>query len=482
VRDSPILQALASASPDASVFIAGPRAWSASQVREGVEALAPSLAQGRVVAVLADNSPVWAIADLACLHSGVVHLPLPGFFTPAQWRHSLEQTGADTVLTEHPQAIRALELGFEIESVSTLQGLTLMRRRVRAASLPEGTCKISYTSGSTGQPKGVCLSAQGLADTALAVKERLADLPLQQHLAVLPLALLLENVAGVYAPLLRGVPVHLPGLSQLGWQGIGRMDFAGLQACAQESRAHSLILVPELLKAWMTWLAYTGQQAPAPLRYVAVGGAPVPAALLAQARALGLPAYQGYGLTECGSVVSLNRPGDEGNDVGRPLGHVHIRLKGDEVYVRSRAFLGYLGQVRPEDDEFATGDLGRWGDAGHLQLTGRRKHLIINSYGRNIAPEWVESTLLAQPAISQAVVYGEGQPHLSALLVVLPGLGAERVARAVQAANAGLPEYARVQRYAVVPPFNLAEGTATGSGRPVRAAILQRYAAALTAD
>ncbi len=480
MTESPILTALSQAAAHAPVFTDGAHTWSAAQVRSELQALAHLLEPCRVVAVLSDNGPAWAIADLACLHAGKVHLPLPGFFTPAQWRHALQQTAADALLTDHPQAVQALGLGFE--PAQSWQGLTLMRRQVPAARLPAGTCKVSYTSGSTGQPKGVCLSAQGLADTALAIHERLRDLPLQRHLAVLPLALLLENVAGLHVPLLRGATVDLPGLARLGWQGIGRLNPAGLQTCAEQAQAHSVILVPELLKAWSAYLAQTGQRAPASLRYLAVGGARLQWPSLVQARELGLPAYQGYGMTECGSVVSLNRPQDDGDDVGRPLGHVQIRIDDGEVRIATRAFLGYLGDEAPTHDELATGDLGQWSDNGHLQLAGRRKNLIINSFGRNIAPEWVESVLLAQTAIAQAVVYGEGQPHLSALLVPLPGASAQRLAQAVRAANAALPEYAQVQRYDLVEPFTLSSGTATGNGRPVRTAIFERHAALLHAE
>src|SRR5690606_30272217 len=111
--------------------------------------------------------------------------------------------------------------------------------------------------------------------TASGVLARLYDLPLERHLAVLPLALLLENVAGLHAPLLRGIPVHLPPLAAIGWRGGAGFDPAALDRSVREADASSLILVPELLKAWSTWLAATGQQAPSSLRFVAVGGARV---------------------------------------------------------------------------------------------------------------------------------------------------------------------------------------------------------------
>jgi len=263
-------------------------------------------------------------------------------------------------------------------------------------------------------------------------------------------------------------------------------DPAALHRTVVERGPNSLILVPELLKAWSLYLAGTGQQAPEGLVYAAVGGARVDAAALDRARGLGLPAYQGYGLTECGSVVSLNRPGDEavdGDDVGRPLGHVAVRIEAGEIRIATRAFLGYLDDpVAPSDDrEFATGDLGHVDARGHLRLSGRGKNLLITSYGRNIAPEWIEAGLLAQPAILQAVVMGDARPWLCAVLVPAAGVDAQALAAAVAAVNSALPDYARVGVWLAAAPFTMANGQATGNGRPIRHAILSHYAAALAA-
>lgn len=471
------LTVLAGRPADAVVLVGAERPWTAAEVREEIAALATRLAESRVIAVLADNSPAWAIADLATLAAERVHLPLPGFFSPEQMRHALETAGADCVLTDQPERIGKLDLGFAI--TGHWQGLTWLRRVVPAAALPAGTAKISFTSGSTGTPKGVCLSAEGLFDTAQAVTRRLFDLPLQRHLAVLPLGLLLENVAGLHAPLLREMPVHLPPLASLGWQGMAGFDPAALQAAVSAAQPGSLILVPELLKAWSLYLAASGQRPPASLHYVAVGGARVDRSVLDQARALGIPAYQGYGLTECGSVVCINRPGDDGDDVGRPLDHAEIRVSDGEVFVRTRAFLGYAGQSpAATGEEFPTGDLGEFVPGGHLRLAGRRKNLLITSFGRNISPEWVEAALLAQPAILQAVVGGEAEASLSAVLVPLPGVSDSQLAAAVAAANLRLPDYARIGHWQRSLPFSAANGLATGNGRPRRDAILARFAGA----
>ena len=473
------LAELAAADPNQALLISDTSQWRAAEIRGEILSLKERLVMCRVLGILADNSPAWVLADLAAHEAGVVHLPLPGFFSHEQLRHALEQTATDVILTDQPERIGALDIGFSI--IGDWLGLTWMQRVVEPVALPAGTAKISFTSGSTGAPKGVCLSGDGLIDTALAVRERLSDLPLRHHLAVLPLALLLENVAGIYAPLLRGMAVHLPPLHELGWRGMAGFDPGVLEAAVRRTDSSSMILVPELLKAWTAFLSVAGRRASAALSFVAVGGARVAPELIEEARQLGIPAYQGYGLTEGGSVVTLNRPGDDTDGVGRPLRHAHIAIRSGEVMVHTRAFLGYLGSTTNDSHEFATGDLGEFDAQGHLHLAGRSKNLLITSYGRNISPEWPEAALLADPRILQAIVVGDGQPALSAILVPMPGASPSAIDLAVKGANETLPDYARIAHWIPGEAFTAANGLATGNGRPIRSLIAEHYSAAMTA-
>ncbi|MDD5029166.1 MAG: AMP-binding protein [Rhodoferax sp.] len=466
--------------PDRPALSDHEQSLSAAQTISAVLDMASKLADCQVIAVLADNSVNWVLADLAALHLGAVHLPLPTFFSPAQMRNALTQAGADAVLTDQPERITSLGLGFECRWTQGV--LSLMGRQAERPALPEGCAKISFTSGSTGAPKGVCLSATGMLATAQAIQGSLSPLGINKHLAVLPLSLLLENSAGIYAALLNGAQVHLPSLASLGWRGMAGFDHAALQESAVATRPNSMILVPELLKVWTLYLLTTRQRAPDNLRFVAVGGAHVDPALIRQARHVGIPAYEGYGLTECGSVVSLNRPGDEGSGVGRILSHVQLRLNNGEVHLRTSAFLGYTGNPAlpaQSTHEFATGDLGELDAHGHLHLMGRRKNLLISSFGRNISPEWVESVLLAQNAVLQALVLGDARPWLTAVIVPMPGVTETQVDAAISHANAQLPDYARIQRWLLSPPMTPANGLATGNGRPIRRAIAQHFAQAI---
>lgn len=473
------LDRLAARADDEVLLIGADRPWTVADVHAAIIGLRPRLSQSRVLAVLADNSPAWVVTDLAAQEAGIVHLPLPAFFTPAQLRHALTDAGADAVLTDQPERIGALDLGFSV--VGNWEGLTWMRRAVDPVALPQGTVKITFTSGSTGAPKGVCLSGAGLYDTAMAVCERLADLPLQRHLAVMPLSLLLENVAGVYAPLLRGMTVHLPPLATLGWKGMAGFDPAALDRAVGDSAASSVILVPELLKAWTVQLSAVAKRASDSLVFVAVGGARVAVEQLRASRRLGIPAYQGYGLSEGGSVLTLNRPGDDGDGVGRPLAHARLRIDNGEVVTAARAFLGYTGSVNSSDDSFATGDIGRFDADGHLHLAGRRSNLLVTSYGRNVSPEWIEAELLTDPRVLQVVVVGDGLPALAALLVVRPGVANSEIDAIVARINRHLPDYARLAHWLSVEPFTAVNGLATGNGRPARNRIIEHHYLALAA-
>jgi long-chain acyl-CoA synthetase len=220
---------------------------------------------------------------------------------------------------------------------------------------------------------------------------------------------------------------------------------------------------------------------PSSLRFVAVGGAPVSPQLLKRAHLLGIPIFEGYGLSECASVVALNTPGNiKPGSVGRPLPHVLLSFSDNgEILVEGSAFLGYLGQGVPARP-WPTGDLGYLDAEGFLHLTGRVKSLFITSFGRNVAPEWVERELTLHPAIAQAAVFGEARPFNAAVIVARPGFSQSDIDTAVQLANRMLPDYARVTAWvAANAPFTPSNQQLTANGRLKREAIMAVYADAL---
>jgi long-chain acyl-CoA synthetase len=429
---------------------------------------------GRPVAILLENSPAWVILDLALVRLGCPSLPLPGFFTAAQRRHALDDAGAAALVTAGESESDFLNIAGVPLHVESL--------RSRAGTLPRGTAKVTYTSGSTGWPKGVCLSLDQMESVAASLVAVIGADYAGRHLPVLPLSILLENVAGLYVTVLAGGEYRVLSPSTLGLEQPFQPDIARLACAVAGQGATSLILPPELLRALLMVMVFTGARFPQ-LNFVAVGGSKVAPGLLSQAAGVGLPVYEGYGLSECASVVALNTPSScKVGSVGRPLRHLSVQIAADgEIIVGSRPFLGYANGAAREGP-VRTGDLGRLDAEGFLHIDGRRTNTIITTFGRNVAPEWVESELLAQPEIRQALVFGDGQAELGALIVPLtPTMAEEAVARAIDRANQALPAYARVGRWRLRGPFDPAAGELTANGRPRRAAILNSHPDFITA-
>jgi long-subunit acyl-CoA synthetase (AMP-forming) len=333
-------------------------------------------------------------------------------------------------------------------------------------SPPASTDRIVYTSGSTGEPKGVLMGGRQLAHAAAALRDASGAGPQDVHLSVLPYALLLESLCGLHVPLLAGASVRI-------LRGGPPAAFPGLLArAAAEAGATTSVLTPQLLAAWTGALEAGLGPAPASLRFVAVGGAAAPEALLRRARAQGLPAFQGYGLTECGSVVAVNRPGaDRPGSCGRPLPGVEVTIAEDgEIVVRSPSVMdGYLGSpAKPA--EWRTGDLGALDADGYLSVRGRKDSLIVRPSGRNLSPEWLETMLAAEPRIARAAVTQAADGGLFAVLEPTVRGGEREIDVAALLAEA--PAYAQPDRLVWLEPGGFAaRGLLTANGRPRRAAL-----------
>ena len=474
--------------------------------------------QGTRVAIYAHNDIDWVLLDLALSHVGAVVIPIPLFFSASQINHLIKDAQIQTVyvgtgltlpeLTKTPietsdenklktstsSYISKLDMAdintitfeqtplingefYHIDSrlfpnnLSTNKANSLQQTASHSSSETSPFCKVTYTSGSTGMPKGVCLGEDTLMKIVVSLSDALSDTLLTDssnhtsnhtslytssrkdmifdfkagHLSVLPFATLLENVAGMYVSFYMGRTLVIGDVSKFGLLSNQAFDADRLIQAVQTHKIASVILLPQMLKAiceTMT-IQQTTQQGIQPatqcgyekehkkeylkaqetnkddpdlvslgsyimptLRFMSVGGGKVSPKLLQGAAALGLPVYEGYGLSECGSVVSLNTPkAHRFGSVGKPMPHASVSIApSGEVMVAGNAMYGYLNQdseplesltaSKQSQPLIATGDIGHIDADGYLYITGRLKNVLISSFGRNISPEWVEAQLL----------------------------------------------------------------------------------------
>ncbi len=474
------------------ILSSGTESWDKTALTKKVSEISEALLKRKnpkaPVGILADNSLEWIAIDLATQEIGVTLIPLPSFFTPSQWLHAIKSSGMQAIFCAQEDIVRNLGFIFQNEYVGRLklfESMSVLSGLVDQPNLAE-VQKITYTSGTTSEPKGVCLSSEQEWFVAQSLEQALRSLQIKRHLNVLPLSVLLENIAGVYTALSCGAENICLPLSEVGLHGSSNFDADTCMSAIEKYQAESIILLPQMLQAMV---ARSRQQDPRlkSLKFVAVGGGKTPVALLKTAKAMGIPVYEGYGLSECASVLALNTPDHERiGSVGKVLSKRSIRITKDgEIEVKNQDLPHYLenteglasASISADSEWLPTGDLGHFDDEGFLYLDGRKKNVLITSFGRNISPEWPESLLMGSGLFRQAMVIGDGQAQLSALLVTAKdGLSDEVIQAGIASANQDLPDYAQIKHWLLADePFTPKNGLATANGRLKRDLIKNRF-------
>lgn len=471
----------------------GQRTLNYAQLLQAVDTLAEAMKSFGLqrLGIAGDNSLEWIIADLAAWKAQIVTVPVPGFFSQEQITHLKSSAQLDAVITQQPStADNENDAYAPTDSILAYQDLSFclkltppsLAQAKASPRIPAGTQKITFTSGSTGQPKGVCLSSASLEATSLSLSHALATQHITRHLSVMPYATLLENIAGVYVPLLEGATIHVRKMADIGLASFSQFNPLQFARSLLSTQPNSIILVPQLLLALVS-LREANVPLPDSLQFIAVGGGKVSTALLARAQTLGLPVFEGYGLSECNSVISLNRPEHTKiGSVGKVLSHAEVRIAQDgEIQVKGSLMQGYLDSQASVDDWYGTGDLGRIDEEGFLFVDGRKKNLFVTAFGRNVNPEWVEAELTQQPSIQQALVFGNELTQNLAIIVPRGDANDATLLQDVASANRQLPEYAQISHALVYSPgFTCANGLATANGRIKRSAIETQFADVLT--
>lgn len=332
----------------------------------------------------------YVVADLAITLAGRRQVPLPFFFSAEQIAHVIEDAGIGAVVTTDPAQFATLP---HIETIAP--ALSAAPKQ----SLPDytgGAERVIYTSGSSGHPKGVIIGDRQLDASLSALSAAIGATSKDRHLSILPLAQLLEQICGIFLPILAGAHTVFRFEATRALFG---GPIAPLTQAFDSQLPTTSLLAPAILGRWVADLKAQNRKAPDSLRFVAVGGASSPPALITAAQAQNIPCFEGYGLSECCAVVAMNHPGQQRiGTVGPVLDGLDVSLENGEITITGpTVMVGYLnGDPAPE--KWKTGDLGHF-DGDYLVIDGRKDALLVTGAGRNISPEWVEQRVNADPRI-----------------------------------------------------------------------------------
>jgi long-chain acyl-CoA synthetase len=404
---------------------------------------------GDRVGLVAENSLDWLVADMAILTAGAVNVSPHAPLTARQIHYQLHDAEVCWVIVSSAAQLDKLRsirgdlpalrgvvvfddaaagedaiawAGFRQRGRAVLPRLQGELDRREEALGPDDLATVMYTSGTTGNPKGVMLTHGNL------VSNTLASLAVQPHdpedviLSWLPYTHIYARTVDHYLCMAAGVTLaiaesaeklveNLAEVEPTHMASVPRFYEKVLTAVACDDPAETGKRLRRIFGRRIDWLSS--------------GGAPLPMPIAQAFLAAGLKLMQGYGLTETSPVISFNSKADNKlGTVGRPLPGVEVRIAPDgEVLTRGpHVMKGYWKNPGAtaetiKDGWLHTGDLGSLDADGFLSITGRKKELMVLSNGKKVVPTHLEGLLAADPCIDQAVVCGEGRNYLTALLV-----------------------------------------------------------------
>lgn len=444
-----------------------------------------NLETGDRVAVMLPNCPEWVAYDLAALSLGLIVVPLFANDRPGNIAHILENSESKIFLCPGIQYWQ--HLSPDLDQLNSLQRIITIDFCQISKDDPRITCitnwlpdslestpayspvihetaSIVYTSGTTGLPKGVMLSHRNILENSYGGLLCMDIYPGDTFLSFLPLSHMLERTVGYYLPMMAGARVafarsiadlanDLVTIKPTVLVAVPRIFERIYAGVIRKIASKPKPLITLFHKAVETgWNSFLHQQGRAPwsialllhpildvlvaqkirdklggrLRVIITGGAPLSAEISKFFIGLGLPLYQGYGLTETSPIVSVNRPEDNRPDgVGKPLIGIEIKIDDEqELLVRgSYVMQGYwkndqaTAKTIDSDGWFHTGDKASFTD-GHIRITGRLKEIIVLSNGEKVALTDMEMAIAMDPLFEHNVVIGEGRPFLSMIGVL----------------------------------------------------------------
>ena len=446
------------------------------------ELQARGIQKGDRVLIWGPNCPQWVLAFFACLRAGAIAVPLDVRSTADFARNIAGQTDPRLMFASRITPSVHRELGIETIDFEEVESLCEGRGEPSPVELePDGLAEIMFTSGTTGDPKGVMITHTNLLSNLDSIRQFIPGEPSYRLVSILPLSHMFEQVGGLLIPLSAGANVTYP-LS---------LKPVTLFKTLAERKATLLLVVPQVLdlvikgverevarqgkeRAWRLLLSI-GRRVPVPVRrllfrsvhrrfggkltHVVAGGAALDPELGAKWDAMGFKLIQGYGATEASPVISCHTIRNPKYDsAGPPLPGVDVRIAEDgEIMVRGPNLTpGYwkapeqTGKVFT-DGWYHTGDQGFLDDNGFVHINGRTKDMIVLPNGQNLFPEDLEAVLQRHPAVEGAAVVGVPMGADTEVHAALIVDGEESAKDAVAWANGMLAEHQRVHAVTVWP-------------------------------
>jgi long-chain acyl-CoA synthetase len=526
---------------------------------------------GDRVGLLAPNCPEWHSADFAISGSGGVTVPIYFNESPDRMTYILNHCGAQALFVSGAaQVAKFLQIRGDLKEIqqvivadvgdalpaeflryetliATAGAPEIASYRLRAAQvLPSQLASIIYTSGTTGEPKGVMLTHTNFSSN-VTDSTRGLDLNPDLDLAVsfLPLAHVYGRLLDylyifggcplAYVPVIENVaqalvelkPTLLAAVPRFFEKIYARLMEQGTKNTGAKRKLFDWSLkLTQKIAPWrcgeasaslgtkLQWaiadkLVYsriragTGGQ----LRVVLSGGAPLSKDLAQFFWAVGIPIYQGYGLTETSPVLSSNYPQNRVGSSGRPIANVQIRIAPDgEILAKGPCVMqGYFKDpeatraVLSEDGWFSTGDIGYLDKDNYLFITDRKKDLLKTAAGKYVAPQPIENALKTSPYILNAMVVGDQRKFIVALIVPNPTTVSAKLAKdglkfssnaqlaahprsyalieeEVRRLTAHLAQYETIKRFALLPDdFTFDSGSLTFTMKLKRRVVEKQF-------
>jgi long-chain acyl-CoA synthetase len=508
--------------------------------------LALGIRKGDAFAILASTRLEWALFDFALGLIGAVGAPIYMNSSPKDCVYVIEHSEAVGVLCED-EAQRA-KLDGVVDHVLSFVDLDDLRARGRehaernptaldaaAAAIHEDDLfTFIYTSGTTGPPKACMISHRNYYEMADKVRQ-IEDFLVGEDVMLLYLPLahnfgrlmhLLSPHAGytlAFCPDPYAVADALPAVRPTVFPSVPRVyekvhtgvtakfaeatgvkrrliDWAlrvgrEVSGRRQEGRGIPRALAAKHALADRLVYSQVKDRLGGRIRLCVSGGAPLAKEIIEFFHALDILILEGYGLTECTTAATVNRPAQfRFGTVGPALPGVELRLADDgEVLIKTDTiFGGYFKEeaatheVLPGDGWLRTGDLGKLDDDGFLTVTDRKKDILVTAGGKNVAPQNLENALKTHPIVSQALVVGDKRPYIAALITLAEGADrtdAEgQVRRAVDDVNAELSRFEQIKRFTILPrDFTAEDGEVTPTLKLKRRVCQEHFAAEIEA-